>query len=461
MTTTMDSQQQQKGRRKAVAFLLLATGAGVAPFLLSSLGFSPRGALGLVTGPESMRSMMDTRPNSPSAHYYDYPHPVLGSSLALPYGNLTCPLEINFGGHHIGVLSDPARARLSYEHSLQSGAAEVVLDAVRGGAFDGRRIVLVGDSLMRYQFVSMGCLAASASSALASDGRGPPEAVTLHAPERAFSRGRMRLPGGGEIFFHPFAGALNEYNGWRGKQESEAPPEAQSWLAACRAEEPFLLEGIPDLGPRRAGWPAAPLAPLDMLAALKRDHTTPVEEYGETVTMTSSDVVFVNAAHHAGSEVGNHENIDALLRCMSNKRRAGRAHPDWPSIQYVYSSLYHPILKDGAGVDASCGQGGVLNPDLDFRGKDRVYWSRLVEHAAEYGESGMDMVGKDLAYEERGDLKVGLWTELSRKGKPLVDCIHWIFPGVPDVWVAEMVKRMHATMPGADKRMGVAASLSV
>jgi hypothetical protein len=148
---------------------------------------------------------------------HTFPNHVLSS-----YTCSNCPLLLaKFSQYHLahsGTFTSKAdqlinsldRAQAALDFSNEARAYERVVSALENGAFDGRTIVLDGDSLTRQFFISLGCLAWSARYVIEYN---VPMSITggrlnsilkngeYDASSKLFSKGFIKLKGGGKIYY--------------------------------------------------------------------------------------------------------------------------------------------------------------------------------------------------------------------------------------------------------------------
>ena len=319
------------------------------------------------------------------------------------YGSLACPLEnerfspktisdhffspgyIERNGPSIGTReaflekADEARAISSKFRTV-----ERVKKAMKSGSFNGRRVVLIGDLMMHQNFISLGCHAW--------------DSVTGYiVPWRDGYRNGMHIDGrigfinGGEFIYSPRAGGLLDYD-WKKEQTIGRGVFPMSmggtmpWLDACKAGENFSVNSMAYLN------------------------------YQKLLELSTGDIVFINAGTHS-TYAQNHNNIIALLNCITQAKMEGKANRNWPEIHYVMTGQEHPNFWWAASCNTH------NNRNLNLEEELSLYSNRE------------QIVGANIDLQGLGRLHVG-----GRGG----DCINWLQPGVPDLFAAEIMEKVVA-----------------
>ena len=142
-----------------------------------------------------------------------------GFDRELSYWNLSCPLEWSKYScvHHSSDINKPAAAE-SYKFAWgRSENRELLLEAIglsRSGLLQGRRVLIVGDSLSRQVFISLGCILGQQIEYVKVPWidwpcRGVANCVRS-GEHSGFDTASFKIKGGGEVHFTPHAGALIE-----------------------------------------------------------------------------------------------------------------------------------------------------------------------------------------------------------------------------------------------------------
>ena len=300
------------------------------------------------------------------------------------------------------------RANEARKFSEEAGALETVLEEAPKAFRDGRKVIIMGDSLSRQLFISLSCLMfPSYIKAHATAWIGDQEHTT------EFNDARIQLKKGmGELLFAPRAGNVIEYD-WR---HPAAPMETDSdWLQACKDRRPFEMISFF----------------LDM------EKITNDEDVVDRITfkdgerrfdkfeLTNNDVVVMNSGLHT-KRSANHERISQLLDCMESATQEERDNL-WPKILYSRSSIQHFDNPTGGWNGKPTKRCGNKNYNVQNQIEDE-----------EVVKNRVDIVGVQLNYTELGHLHV--WGERT-------DCTHWFQPGLPDLVASDVVKHVAKMFP--------------
>ena len=371
-----------------------------------------------------------------------------------PYWDLSCPLEdraFSVEGRDRSGDYSLRRASDAASLSAQSGALAAITDAVLSGALSGRRVVFLGDSLMRQTYVSFGCLSHAGGLWGGNDedvARGGAAAVLSWydgVPQRRLSDARIRFRDGlGEIMSSPAAGSVQGYH-WR--EGRGALVGEEDWLRACKERGPFVLETyrLPPSKEGKGGGGVPPRTrsdPIDMMATVPSNEASNL--LLEKVTLTGDDVVVFNSGYHF-TRGANRRRLSDLLECMKDARRGGEAWTEWPSMRFLVTSQQHFPTESGV---YSSNQTKVSDDSADddgcsFRGPNPFQ----EEDVELFGGGRLPLIGTDLDMSSWAGYHVG--------GK---DCYHWFQPGVPDLFAAEVAKAVVADPLHYGEEVGVNAA---
>ena len=307
------------------------------------------------------------------------------------YWNLSCPLEMSlFSASHIGGESFLERA----EQARNLVLSERIMSKMEQDflSLQSRRIIFVGDSLMRQVFISMSCLLwdhVESHSAAWFDKR---HSRTQHkhsrqiGPHSKFEEARVRLQNRAEFIYHHGTGGLLKLG------EDYTSHETEDWVQACSKKEAFFSNVLwtPEFGGEHV--------------INERNATR------EKIRLGAMDVVIISGSVH-GHRADNLRNIKALLQCMATKK-------NYPIILYVMTGADHFPTKDG-----------LFDPSLLETDEEIICRTESLRRDLQHEELSMlhgklPILAKDVVYLQysSGNLHVG--------GK---DCLHWIQPGIPDL----------------------------
>ena len=330
-----------------------------------------------------------------------FPNHVLSS-----YTYSNCPFVMaKFSQYHLAnegpftskadrLINSFDRAQAALDFSNEARAYERVVSALEKGAFDGRTIVLDGDSLTRQFFISLGCLAWSAGYVIECDvpmdiSEGGSNSVLKNgkydASSKMFSEGVIKLKGGGKIY----------YIGNPSDKMIE-PLSERMIHAACDNNTNTT---------RKYGYKARyNFREKDFLTLKAKD----VVVFGR---MTS-----YGAGHHQ-HYISTYKKFSQCMQDAKSKSTLKR----WPHFMYQLGSVESFWTKSGrygddridGGDNMSC-QSSVKT--TSHRDEERVELGGL-----------MPFIGDTIDVKNLGELHV--WHG---------DCLHWQQPGVPDLYAGEL-----------------------
>jgi len=293
-------------------------------------------------------------------------------------------------------LNSILRAEMGMQFSNDARAYERVYKALEENAFN-RRIVLDGDSLTRQLLISLGCLAWSAghvayynTSELKFYPGGGLKAFrsnpNYNASSWLFDQAYIRLKGGGEIYY------INNKLTNRGGATLKSATEPMIHQACDEEVKPYEA---------------------------RIDYEKP------WLPMKKGDVVVVGAGHHPERP----KYVSAykqFFECQNNTNSTSKkkAFAEWPYFLYQLSSLEAFWTEDGyygskriAGTKGRSSLSCQTNIKSTQRRKiDRKKLNGLVPFIAD-----------DIDMKNLGDYHA--WHG---------DCLHWLQPGVPDIFAAQL-----------------------
>jgi hypothetical protein len=319
--------------------------------------------------------------------------------LPYPYWNLSCPLEMSsFSAAHMGGPDFLLRAEQARQVALP--AIEVLQQFLqqhnnKNHSSLPRRIVFIGDSLLRQVFMSLVCHLPKTETEIvvpwfteraARTHQPNTQARGLHSK---FEEARVWFENT-EIVFHHGLGGLVALG-----------PDYQShdthdWLEDCFRQRPFLEATV--------------------VAKSERRMLTERTVQRETIRLQPHDFVVLNGSVH-GDRTLNLNAIVDLMRCVADQKK-------WPHFVYMATGAQHFPTPSGA-----------FEKDL----LEQETWkcqAEITRHVQQQEEQRMlspllPILGQDvldLQYKS-GHLHVG-----NR------DCLHWIMPGIPDLLAASLVR---------------------
>jgi len=282
----------------------------------------------------------------------------------------------------------------------------VLQESLEASALDGKTI-LVGDSLTRQSFIAFSCLLYK--SGFINGNNDSYIAWQSDRKQRSFNDARVSFRWKGnsqQIFFHPTAGRVNEY-GW-GYERPLSPMEGtENWLESCKKREPFLLDTY-----------------------RLKDESSHIQHFFndhdfEKLKLGKNDVVVINAGFHPGTRITNLQKIAELADCMNEARGHGEGQ-NWPKIHYMRTSQQHFASEDGTYSEES----GELPCRSLEHGQDPYYVQDL-----KYLEGKLRILGDKIDFNQFSQHHVG---DMGNRQ----DCSHWALPGVPNLFVKEIMKAL-------------------
>lgn len=318
-----------------------------------------------------------------------------------PLFDTSCPLAIP--QYHVGGVRVEARAAAKARQIAQnSGAFETLQSAIQSGSFDHNKIVLSGDSTVRQMFTSMTCHAYTAGLWEDKDSFN----VDAQDDRGFYSESRVKLAGGGELIYAPSAGSINYFGNPKTKS-------VEDWITSCKQGTPFFLDTCKEY--TQKSGPDFP-------------HYTADNSFREKVRLGKDDTVFLNSGHHT-TRTENISRTKALFECMEDQK-AKNNHNDelWPNIYYVRSTPQHFKSKTGEFDRDVYGDGCIDNLHVDVTLEE--------EHEM---FPNIHLVAENIHFMD-GDL--------GQMHATRADCTHYAMPGVPSLYVQEIVKAVEQAHSG-------------
>lgn len=324
------------------------------------------------------------------------------------YWNLSCPLEMSiFAGSHMDkhYFSRSIQAR---NLVLEKQALEHVQTWLNSSTYP-RRIVFVGDSLMRQIFISLACLSwehVTQYTVVWMDGTGK-SSRTQHpnsyskGEHSKFGEARVRLRSRVELIYHHGTGNLLEL----GSDYTTHELEEEGWLQKARLSDTQLTTYVPRIhkirDPRHVG-------PQGWVAAERNVNR-------EKIRLNSMDIVLLNGSVHGfDKRLANLENIQKFSEYVQTNRLKSA----YPIFAYIMTGVSHfPTVT------------GVYDPNVPF--KDECLTSNF-NHDMQQDEYSR-LFGK-LPILGRATLPIQLESGNLHVGGG--DCLHWLQPGIPDLLAA-------------------------
>jgi hypothetical protein len=361
------------------------------------------------TDSDTSSSTMSSKNNFPLPQVYQ------------PYWNLACPLEMSmFSGSHMGTEDYVNRAWAAREIAEKAVTYFAVKD---WSDLENRKIVFVGDSLLRQVFISMACLAWDRVEDYAIPWFQNRQVRTHQpntigkGPHSKFEEGRVLLRGNTELIYHHGIGGLLELG------EEYHTEETETWIKACFLGKPFT-----GLAPKYIDWQTV----VDSDNGDPRLRMTTDNVQRERLSFGSKDVVLINASVHGGRSF-NLQNIQDLMECK--KTRGVDQNPQlkqkWPNFYYIITGPSHFPTKTGA-FDKR-----LLETEEDFQCiQQSTYKDQQVEEETKLKDY-VPFIGSDILslQMQSGHLHVG--------GK---DCLHWMQPGIPDLLATAVLSYITARL---------------
>lgn len=287
--------------------------------------------------------------------------------------------------------------------SFLSGALDTVSEAL--ASHRGKKIVLIGDSVMHQIYLSLSCMSHSA---------GAWESDNSFVGDR-----RVWLKNDSQIIFSNWGGNLLQFD-WPKRKYDQPPLDAYDpfydntdWIDACEKREPFQQVTYN----KNAN-------PNILSSQTKNDHS-----FEEKVVLTRDDNVFIyGTLHNRGSHrIENMQRLNHLFHCME-EARALNEDPGWPVFTYIATPPQHfPGHEDGRW------SGSIVDLTLTCRKEVNLSENQFHEEDKQL-EGKVPMIGRDLGTSSMGEFHMGP----RRTG--VLDCTHWSMPGVPDLYAQAIMK---------------------
>jgi hypothetical protein len=293
------------------------------------------------------------------------------------------------------------RAKMGLDFSNSMHAYERVVNALENNAFDNRKVILDGDSLTRQFFISLSCLAWSAGYVEHFEypqvhGTYPGSVNSIMnnahytASSKFFGQAFIRLKGGGEVHYvsNPSTEKIKNMT-------------QRMVHEACDSDDTM----------RRKPFQAR--------------HNYDLKD---TIPLVKEDVLVLAAGHHAERSmyIGAYQK---MFQCMKYANST-RDFKNWPHMMYQLSS-----------VESFWTQTGMFE-DKWIDGSDRMTCQSSPKSAPHRDEEReilrglVPLIGDTIDLENLGHLHV--WHG---------DCLHWIQPGIPDLYAAELADFLLSTKP--------------
>lgn len=290
-----------------------------------------------------------------------------------------------------------------------------VKTALEDGAFDNRIIVLDGDSLQRQNYISLACLAweagfvqsyshyvnvipASKSTILRNTSYGD-------EPTSYFSNGYVLLQGGGEIHYTDNVSKMKKIGAdLAGRRIGAITTQACDNHTAPDSDE--------------------------IKAQLSVNVSTTIKQGGE-IRMAKEDVLVIAGSHHASVRQIFLREYNRTLSCMKcAKESKKKTFERWPHIVFATSSVSSFWTESGQYSGRPLANSDPNSCRIKVPGSERVL--RTEERNILGGK--VPFIGGGLELQNLGDLH--LWHG---------DCLHWIQPGIPDIYAADLADYLLAT----------------
>ena len=283
------------------------------------------------------------------------------------------------------MINSAMRAEMALDLSNNAKAYERVTNALQNHAFN-RTILLDGDSLTRQLFISLGCLLWSA---------GYVEDYVLHhfvynggtisilknanytASSKNFGAAHVKVKGGGEIYYisNP---SKEKIDGLSKRMVHDA----------CDA---------------------------------KKEHYEARYNGQDLLPMKKKDVVVLAAGHHE-ERLSYISAYKHFFQCINDEKSNGtKAFTKWPHFFYQLSSVESFWTEDG------------MYGSPQIPGKDMMSCQPTVPSAVHRQEEREEFGGLVPFIADDVDLK-----KLGEYHVEHGDCLHWIQPGVPDLYAAQL-----------------------
>ncbi|KAG7338581.1 GDSL/SGNH-like acyl-esterase family protein [Nitzschia inconspicua] len=335
-----------------------------------------------------------------------------------PYWNLECPLEMSmFSGIHMATPEYTNRAWAARDFANNAVSFFAQQD---WSDMETRKIVFVGDSLLRQVFISMACLAWDRVDDYTipwfqnRQVRQHQPNTVGKGPHSKFEEGRVLLRGNIELIYHHGIGGLLELG------EEYHTEETETWIKACFLGKPFT-----GLVPKFIDWANVDAKGGDPRMLINTDN---VER--ERLSFGSEDIVLINASVHGGRKF-NLQNIQELMECRKTRGvdQNRKLKQQWPDFYYILTGPSHFPTKTGA-FDKR-----LLDAEKDFECIQQSTYQDLQVEEKNKLNKYLPFIGSDIfkLQLDSGHLHVG--------GK---DCLHWMQPGIPDLLAADVLRYVTA-----------------
>lgn len=265
-----------------------------------------------------------------------------------------------------------------------------MVKSLESGGFDGRQIILDGDSLTRQLFISLGCLAWNAGYVehyeLSNISVRSPENNTItksagyNEPISTYNKGQISLRGGGKIYYYDKATAENI------KSKTEEFVKAACYPTKAQKKNSGIKVYV--------GWK-------------------------NKISMGKDDVYVVSSGHHETRNLymGLYKSAFQCMKDAQDRRRFN----NWPHVFYYLSSESHFWTINGQYSDVAV---SGRNPNSCRKSVSRNYHRSGDKHAL---NGTVPFLGDSMDIQALGKFHVGHG-----------DCLHWVQPGVPDVYAGEL-----------------------
>lgn len=292
------------------------------------------------------------------------------------------------------------RAKMGLDLSNSMHAYERVVNALENQAFDNRKIVLDGDSLTRQFFISLSCLAWSAGYVEHFEypqehhtfpGSINPIMNNAHytASSKFFGQGFIRLKGGGEVYY--ISNPTHE------KIESITQRMIHD---AC-----------------------------DDNSELKKQQFRARFNYdiNDFVPLGKRDVLVLAAGHH--EERSKYTSAYAKMYQCIKQSNSKKDFKKWPFMMYQLSSVESFWTDSGMHSGQWMSQADRMTCQEHIKSAPHREEERQILHGL------VSFIGDTIDVENMGHLHV--WHG---------DCLHWLQPGIPDLYAAELADFLLSTM---------------
>mmetsp|Transcript_3530 Transcript_3530/g.4911 ORF Transcript_3530/g.4911 Transcript_3530/m.4911 type:complete len:397 (+) Transcript_3530:126-1316(+) len=316
-------------------------------------------------------------------------------SLSYSYSN--CPFQMaKFSQYHLSnrrntfnskedrLMNSTLRAKKALELSNNANAYDRVSKALKKGAFN-RTVILEGDSLTRQFFISLGCLAWSEGfvqdySLPLYVSEGGSNTILKNADYKAssilFVNGHIQLKNGGQIYYI-------------------SNPKLEIIRASLKHMNHVACENTTRIYEARYNFP------------------------DQRIPLSSKDVVVLAAGHHAERDIYI-SGYKKFFSCIHNARSRDLLKR-WPHFLYQLSAVESFWTVDGL-------YGSEHIPNKDFMSCQPSIPLEIHRDEERNALQGLvPFLADDINMKDLGEYHV-------QHG----DCLHWIQPGVPDIYAAQL-----------------------